>query len=885
MSLLSGSFGRRLTNLFRRTQVDRAIDLEVQSHIQMRIDDNLAAGMSDADARRDALVRFGNPTATREQVASADMALQLDGLWFDLRFAARQLRRSPWFAITATLTLACAIGANAVVFSILNALVLRPLDVPQAESLYATFHDGDAGQSYPNYLDLRDRNRSFSSLAAFTVAEAGLDTGHGPSRVWVYEASGNYWDTLGQKPFLGHFFAPSDEHGFNSAPYTVLNYAFWQTQFQSDRSVVGKVVLINQHPFTVVGVAQPEFHGTLLFFNPDLFVPLVDHEHVQGVNDLASRGKPAIFMTIGHLKPGVTPAKAAADLNAVWTDLQKTYPKDNGKLTFTLGRPNLYGDYLGRPVRVFLSGLMLLSGLILLAACANLGGLFAARASDRSREVALRLALGSSRRRILRGLFSEAALIALAGGIAGLTAGIAVLRALSVWEPFPRWPIHLAVTPDARVYTVAVLLTLLSGFLFGAVPVRQVLTTNPYEVVKAGLTGTRARRQWFHAREVLLVLQIAICAVLVTSSMVAVRGLARSLHDDFGFAVDNSMLVDTDLTMAGYTGDRVPQMQTRMIDALKAIPGVTSVGLAHQVPLGDGSTDSNVFNDNTADLLPAHAAADSFLYRISPGYFDASATPFLMGRTFTLHDGKDAPRVAVVNREFAHKLFGSPEKAMGRYYKMPDGARIQIVGIVATGKYASLTEDPQPAMFLPILQSPSSQTYFLVRSSRDPESLATAIRSTLHDVDAELPVNIQTRYKALDAMFFGPRMASLSLGVLGAIGAVLSITGIFGMAAYSVSKRRRELGIRVALGAQKTEVLQAALGRPVKLLAIGSGTGLLFGVLASQLLALTMSNTTARDPLVLVAVIASMALLGVIATWIPAQRALSVDPVILLREE
>ena len=878
------SMSSRIRNLFHRSHVDGAIDLEVQSHLQMRIDDNVAAGMSAADARRDALLRFGNPTVTKEHVASADMALRLESVWFDVRYAARQLRRSPWFAITAVLTLACAIGANAVVFSVLNALVLRPLDVPHPESLYANFHDGDAGFSYPNYLDLRDRNRSFSSLAAFTVAEAGLDTGHGPIRAWVYEASGNYFETLGQQPFLGRFFRPSDEHGANSAPYAVLNYAFWQTHFQSDRSIVGKVVLVNKLPFTVIGVAQPEFHGTLLFFNPDLFVPLVDLEQIEG-GDLTARGKLAVFMTIGHLKPGITPAQAASDLDAVWADLEKSYPKDDGQVSFKLGRPNLYGDYLGRPVRVFLSGLMLLSGLILLAACANLGSLFAARAADRSREVALRLALGSSRKRILRGLFSEAFLIAVAGGSAGLAAGMALLRALSAWQPFPRWPIHLSVTPDAQVYAVAVLLTLLSGFLFGAVPVRQVLTTNPYEVVKAGLTGTAGRRQWLNARDVLLVLQIAICAVLVTSSMAAVRGLVRSLHNDFGFAVHNSMLVDTDLTMAGYGGDRVPQLQTRMIDALKAIPGVTAVGLAHQVPLGDGSADSNVFTDNSADLLPAHAAADPFLFRVSSGYFDAAATPLLLGRTFTLHDDKDAPRVAVVNREFVRKLFGSPAQAMGRYYKMPDGARIQVVGIVATGKYASLTEDPKPAMFLPILQSPSSQTYFIVRSNRDPESLAAAIQSTLHGVDAELPVNIQTRFEALDAVFFGPRMASVSLGVLGAIGAVLSITGIFGMAAYSVSKRLRELGIRVAMGAQKTEVLQAALGRPLKLLAVGSGAGLLFGVLASQLLALTMADTTARDPLVLIAVVFAMALLGLVATWIPAQRALSVDPMILLREE
>jgi predicted permease len=880
-------FVRRIINLVTRSRVDREIDAELQSHINMRIDDNLAAGMSAAEARRDALLRFGNPTATREQVASADLALQLQNLWFDLRYAGRQLRRSPWFALTAVLTLALAIGANAVVFSVLNAFILRPLNVPHAESLYAIFNQGNASESYPNYLDLRDRNRSFDSLAAFDITEAGLDTGQGPSVAWLYATSGNYFDTLGQQPYLGRFFQAADERGANSAPYIVLTYAFWQNHFQGDRQVVGKVVQLNKHPFTLLGVAGPDFHGTLLFFNPSFFVPLVNLQQVQEGASLTNRGKTPVFMSIGHLKQGVPKAQAIADLNSVGSYLEKTYPKENGKFTFTLGRPNLYGDYLGRPVEIFMTGLMLLAGLILLAACANLGSLFAARAADRSREVALRLALGSSRQRILRGLFTEAGLISLVGGAVGLLGSVMLLRALSAWQPFPRVPIHLAVTPDATVYAVALLLTLVSGFLFGAVPVKQVLRTNPYEVIKAGPRGTMRNqgRRRLTARDFLLVIQVAICAVLVTSSLVAVRGLARSLHDDFGFAVDDRLVLDTDLSMAGYTLDRVPAMHQRMIDAVQAIPGVASVGAADNIPLGDGSIDSKVFADSTADLRPANAAADTYVYKVSPAYFDAAGTPLLSGRAFTLHDDVHAPRVAVVNREFARKLFGAAAQAIDKYYKLPDGSRIQVVGIVQNGKYASLTEDPQPAMFFPILQVPATQTFLVVRSSRDPKQLAAALRSTMRDLDAGLPVNMRTRYEGLDFLLFGPRMATISLGVLGVMGAMLSVTGIFGMAAYSVSKRLRELGIRIALGAQKTEVLQAALGRAVKLLAYGSGAGLLLGMLASRVLGLVVYQATPWDPLALTGVVLAMALLGLVATWIPAYRALSVDPLILLREE
>src|SRR6202521_3935053 len=330
---------------------------------------------------------------------------------------------------------------------------------------------------------------------------------------------------------------------------------------------------------TILGVAPPEFHGTLVFFHPDFFVPIVNHEQLGGSGtDLTARGDRWVFMTMGHLKAGVTQAQAIADLNSIGAYLEKTYPKDDGKMTFTLARPNLYGDYLGRPVREFMTGLMLLSGLILLAACANLGSLFAARAADRSREVALRLALGSSRARILGRLFTEAVLISLVGGAVGLWGSVVLLRWLSVWQPFPRWPLHLSVNPDAHVYGVALLLTLASGFLFGSVPVKQILRTDPYQVIKSGSTGAVGRR--ITIRDLLLVVQIAICAVLVTSSMVAVRGLSRSLHDKFGFELQNTMLVNADLSLAGYSGDRVPPMQKRIIDAVETIPGVESVGLA-----------------------------------------------------------------------------------------------------------------------------------------------------------------------------------------------------------------------------------------------------------------------------------------------------------------
>jgi predicted permease len=794
------------------------------------------------------------------------------------------MRRSPGFAVIAVLTLAMAIAANSVVFSVMRGLILRPLTVPEAESLYAIERasDKETSQSYLDYLDLRDRNRSFEDLAAYSIPQVSLDTGEGPSPVWGVEATGNYFDALKIQPYLGRFFHASDEQGPNSAPYIVLSYDYWHSQLHDDRGVVGRTVQVNKRPFTILGVTPLGFRGTLVFFSPRFYVPFVNQEQVEGTNDLNDRGSHDLIMVMGHLKNGVTAERAVADLNSVGSYLEKTYPKDDRQMSFVLGRPNLLGDETAVPFQAFLAGLMLLAGLILLAACANLGTLFSARASDRSREVALRLALGSSRKRILRALFTEAMLISFAGGALGLSTSVLVLRWLRDWQPFGNFPMHAPVNPDATVYGLAFLLIMISGLLFGAVPVRQILRTMPYETVKAGPAGVLGKR--VSARDLLLAAQIAICAVLVTSSLVAVRSLARSLHENFGFEAQHAVLVSADLHMAGYIGDRVPPMQKRVLESIAAISGVESVGLSDPLLLKD-TYSSNVFTDSTADLRVSNAAASVYIYHISPGYLHAEGTAFLLGRMFTWHDHKDSPRVAVVNREFARKLFGSVGKALGGYYKMPDGTRAQVVGITEDGKYNSLTEEPHPAMFVPILQWPSSSTWLVVRSHRDPQQLGEAIRGTLRQLDAALPVEIETRYDEMAAVLFPPRMATLSLGVLGVMGAMLSITGIFGLAAYSVSKRLRELGIRVALGAQRKQVLKDALGKAFRLLAFGSLAGLLLGILASRVLASIVYQATPRDPLVLAGVVAVMALLGLLATWIPARRALSIDPVILLREE
>lgn len=805
----------------------------------------------------------------------------------DLRYTFRQLVKSPGFTLTAIITLALGIGANAVVFSVLNAVVLRPVNLPDAGNLFIlqrAFERGNTpSQSYPDYLDLRDKNHTFTSVLAFNIlGPVGVDAGGNPSTAWPYMASGNYFDSLGIQPFLGRFYHASDEKGYNNAPYVVLSYAFWHSYFHDDRNVIGRTLQINKHPMTVMGVAPKSFRGTELFFAPAMWIPIVEMPLVQGTNNLQYRGNHS-SMLVGRLKPGVTPQEATADLNTIASTLSKTYPGDDDGLKLSLAHPGLMGDMLGGPAKAFMGGLMLLAGLILLAACANLGSLFAARASDRAKQVALRLALGSPRKLILRQLLTEAMLVSVAGGITGMIGGIVVLHGLSAWQPIPAIPINVPVNPDVRTYVVALLLAVVSGLLFGMVPVRQVLRADPWQIIRTGMSGDALKR--FSVRDVLLVVQIAICAVLVTSSLVAVRGLIRSVHSRFGFDPQNVMLVNTDLRMAGYEGERVPQMERRMLETVQAIPGVTSAGFVDNVPLGLGSGDSYVYSDTTTDYRPTNYVADAMNYIASPGYIAAAGTKLLAGRDLSFHDDKPAPKAVVVNRKFAEKVFGSVQKAVGGHFKYWSGERAEVVGVVEDGKYRTLTEDQMPAMFFSYQQHESSGIWLVVRSQRDPQEIAHSLETTLHGMDSALPLGITTWTQQLDSALFAARIASVALGALGMLGAMLAVTGIFGMASYVVSKRLRELGIRMALGASQRQILRASLGRAFRLLALGSVAGVALGLTATKVLSFIVYQATPKDPMVLFGVTATMLLLGLVASWIPARRALAVDPLVLLRDE
>ncbi len=875
---------RRISNLFSRPKLGREIDAELRSHIEMRIEDNIAAGMSPGEARRDALRRFGNPTSINERVTAADASLVLENLAFDIRYGLRQLRRSPGFALTAIFTLAVGVGANLVVFGVLNALLLRPLNVAGADRLVQIVQkpQGYSSQSYPDYLDYRTRNATFSDIAAYRLTMAGMSIGGAAEKCWNYEVSGNYFDMLGVQPQVGRLFHARDEHGPNSAPLIVLSDTFWHTRFHGDPQVIGTTVDLNKHPFTIIGVAAKSFHGTELFFWPDFWIPMVNEEQIDGYNYLDKRFNHGIYL-LGALKPGVSLLQAVDDLNAVAHRLAKEYPAYDDGLSARLIRPGLLGDTLGGPARPFLTGIMVLALLVLLAACVNLASIFAARAADRARELAIRLSIGSTRWRILRQLLTEAVLVSMIAGVVGTLVAAALLAALSRWQPFAEFPVRVTVAADARVYAIALLLSAFSCLLPGLLPARQIWRTHAMQAMKSGVSIAGLSRR-LTLRDLLLGVQITLCALLVTASLVSLRGMERSLDAPIGFVPQGVVLAETDMHMAGYSDSSALAVQRRMIEAAARIPGVTAAGTIDEPPLGTGGSSTPVYREGSADLRPSSSVMAARYYSISPGYLQAAATRLLTGRDFTWQDDATKPKLALVNRTFARRMFGNTP-AVGRHFLGADKSLFEVIGVVEDGKYESLTEDPTPAMFFPLAQSNQGDTAVVVRSRLPQADTAAALNRVLASADSSLPFTIHSWSDELALVLFPARAATAALGVMGLFAAMLAVTGVFGMAAYSVSKRLKEFGIRVALGARRTQLMRAALVWPLVLLFSGSLLGLLLGVVGSGLLAQLIYQATPRDPLVLAGVVVIMTIVGMVATWIPARRALAVDPAQLLRVE
>ncbi|WP_213805295.1 ABC transporter permease [Granulicella sp. dw_53] len=883
-------FFTRLLNFTTMRHDDERLREEMESHLAAQAEENIRAGMTPERARREARLSFGAVEAVREHYHSEKGLPSVENLLLDVRYASRVLRKSPAFAAVALITLMLGIGANVVVFGVLNAVLLHPLNVSDPQNLYQIRHKTwMSGRllttSYPAFEDLRRRNTTFSGMAGFYgYSNARLNwRANAAMKISGYEVTGNYFDLLGVRPEVGRFFHETDEHGPNSAPYVVLSDALWRKTFHADLGIIGATVEMDKHPFTVVGVAPPEFQGTEKFHWPDYWLPMVNEQQVEGWDSLHSRTAIAVTV-IGRLKPGVTQQQATEDLNAIAAQLAKEYPQTDDGQELRLIHPGLRGDE-GDVIRGFLLSVTALALLVLGAACANLASLFAARAADRSRELALRVALGSSRWRMVRQLLIEAVMVSLMGGAAGLGTAYLLLGALN---RSPLFAGQLTVSVDARVYLVGLALTLGSALLCGMVPALQVWRSSPLQMMKGGPAESMQLRR-FALRDVLLGVQIAVCTLLVTASLVAVRGMVRALHAPLGIQPQGAMLVSMDLTDTGQASDAALgtdatlERQKAVLEAARSIPGVTAAGMVSQTPMTGGIHGTPIFPPGATDFKLNNAVLAPYVYRMSPGYLATAGIRLLRGRDVSWQDTTKTPYVAVVNETFARKMWGEAS-AIGERFILSNHLT-EVVGVAQDGKYHDLQEAPQPAAYLPSSQDGVGDMVFVVRSQRAPSEMTAALQRTLSGIAPNVPLMVQSWSDSLAGELFPALAATVALGVMGLLAAMLAVTGIFGMAAYSVSRRMKELGIRVALGARKIEVMSAAVGRPIVLLGVGSVVGLLAGILGRRLLGQIVYQANPSDPIVVVGAVLTMALLGIVASAIPARRALAVDPSKLMRDE
>jgi predicted permease len=860
---------------------ETGLNQEIQEHIEHRTRALIEQGVPSNEAARRARLEFGSLDAYKERCREEHGLRWPSELGQDLRYGVRMLRRNRAFTAIAVLSLALGIGANMVVFGVVNGLLLRPLPIADPERVYSVDNGNGLSQSFPNYRDLRDRNSVFDSLFAYRITTMALETGGEANRVWGYLVTGNYFESLGIHPALGRFFSPREDLQVNASPWAVLSFACWQNRFGADPQIAGRTVHINGYAYTVLGVAPQGFRGTEVFYASEIWVPMSMQPQIEGRSWLEERSDFNSWVA-GRLKPGISPGEANANVSALASQLAREHKQNEG-MRLSLSRPGLVGSLLRDPARAFAGGVMFLAALVLLAASTNLACLLGVRSADRYRELAIRLSIGASRGRLVRQLATEAIPISLLGGAAGCAVASALLGALSRWRAIADFPIQFDVRPDYRVFLFAFLATLVTGVFFGIAPARQAWRTDPNSGLKGRGSGSAVRRWSF--RDAGLAAQVALCCLLIMSSFVALRGLVQSLQTPLGMQPAGAAVAGIDLGPAGYKGPQIRIFQQNALEAVSRIPGVTAAAYASSVPLSLDQSNTTIYAYGTTDFRPATAQRATY-YFVSPDYFRAVGTRLIAGRDFTPADNRGALPVAILNETLAKRVLGSSD-GVGKYFLWGPGVTpVQVIGIVEDGKYTTLAESPAGALFRPILQVPSANAMLIARSARPENQVAAEMRVAIAQLDPHLPVYGTGSLAQLIGLVYLPvRAAVISLGAFGLLAILLAVTGIYGVASYSVSRRLREIGIRVAVGARPADVLRLIFGHTAAWVALGSLVGLALGMGAAQLLASIVYGASPRDPVVIACVALTMFAAGLAAAFAPARRALTVDPVSVLRQD
>ncbi len=811
----------------------------------------------------------------------------MEKLLQDFRFGVRQLIKKPGFAALAIISMALGIGANTSIFSLIDTVLLRPLPVHEPSrlaELYGTLHNGAdvTLQSYPNYKDYRDRNTVMSGLALYRVVMANLSQKGNNERVWGYLVSGNYLDVLGVRPFLGRNFLPEEDATPGSHPVVILSYGSWERRFGSDPAIVGKTTHFNGKAYTIVGVMPKGFIGTEVAFAPEMFIPVQMVADIEpGAQYLDRRMSDNMFV-IGRLKPGVTMAQAEAELKTLTAQLAQDYPENAGR-GLLLMKPGLFLPEIRNAVFGFTGILFAVGGLVLLLACVNLANLLLARATERRKEIAVRLAVGASRLRLVRQLITESLLISLAGGAAGV--GLAALINHSVRSL--RLPVEITLLfdlrTDWRVLTFTLFLSIATGILFSLIPALQ--SSRPQLVPSLKDESSMAGFRRSRLRNALVVVQVSLSLVLLVSAGLIVRGLQAAQRVRPGFNPQNAVALTFSAVLQGYDETRGRAFYNQVLEKTAALPQVERVAMVDNLPLGLN------YNSNTVYIEGAEFSSASNLplvvpYSTGPGYFDVMNIP-LRGRDFRMDENKVESRVAIVNETFARRFYPGQNPIGKRFnFRGPDNPWWEIVGVVPDGKYNSLGEDPKPAVFTPLFRDYEANVTLVARTRADPRTTLKAVAAEIKKLDPELPIySAKTLTEHMGATLFPARMAAMTLGSFGVLALVLAAVGIYGVMSHVVAGRTREIGLRMALGAQLSDVQKLILRQGMWLAAVGAGIGLALALGGARLLTSFLYGVSASDPVTFASIALLLLGIALFACWLPARRASRVDPMIALRAE
>ena len=813
----------------------------------------------------------------------------MEALLQDLRYGWRMLAKAPGFTAVAVLTLAIGIGGNATVFSWIRSVLLNPLPgISHADQFVAVESVMPSGEyhtsSYPDYKDYRDRNDVFSGLIGFemTGVDMSLRNDAPPERVWGLIATENYFDVLGVQAAMGRVFHPVPNQGLNSVPYIVLGHALWVRRFGSDPKVLGRTVHLNGHPFTVIGVAPQNFYGTIVGINAEYFVPMMMQPQILPGEDLEERWPTFVHM-MGRLKPGVTMAQAQAELSTLDADFQKEYPNaEKGVGVFlTPVRGAHYGvqDFL----RSVLGFLMIVALFVLLIACVNVANLLLARATSREREIAIRAALGASRKRLLRQLLIESLLLATAGGIGGIFLALWGANLLTFFLPPLHLPVGLPLGVDRAVLAFTLILSLGTGVIFGLAPAWRGSRADLNNSLKEGARGSGAGRGSHRLRDLLVVSEMMLATVLLMGAGLLLRSLHNAENKGPGFNSNHVTVAAFDLRATDYTGPQGSLYFDRLIERIRAYPGVQSVSSERFVPLwftGRGYSSVKI-QGYTPD--PNEDMGIDFNV-IGSDYFHTLQISLLNGRDFAEQDRADAPKVVIVNQTMANR-FWPGANAVGHQVYVWDEWRT-VVGIAHDIKYHRMNEDPRSFIYFPQLQANGTEANILVRASLPTAAVIANVRAAAKSLDTKVqPIETDDLEGLLHVSLFANRIAATLASVLGALGMLLAGLGIYGVLSYSVSQRLREIGIRLALGAQTKDVLRLIVGHGLRLALVGAAVGALVSVMARRGMSSLLFGISATDPVTFVVVLCVVTLAAAFAAYIPARRAMRVDPMTALRHE